>query len=160
MGLIAHDRGVVESFKLIYRITCSPSRFLFESIVWRQFWHCEQTRAWMNNFVVLLPMVLYLLKWFYNTLQFMSWIFEKISTRENMSALWANDTFYSDTLELGLSFCAVMMGALFLVWFVSILVLFESVKSSKHLYCILTFVCIDHRSKILYNMDEFTNKNW
>ena len=160
MGLIAHDRGVVESFKLIYRITCSPSRFLFESIVWRQFWHCQQTRAWMNNFIVLLPMVLYLLKLFYNTLQFISWIAEKISTRESMSALWANDTFYSVTLELGLSFCAVMMGALFLVWFVSMLVLFESAKSSKHLYCILTFVKSDHRSKILHNMDEFTDKNW
>jgi len=57
-----HLNNIFHMLQCIYGCTCHPIMFIREGIMWKSFWNCIGSRAVVNNFLTVMPLMLWVVK--------------------------------------------------------------------------------------------------
>ena len=114
----------LETFHMIYSVTCSPLNFMIKGMVWRSFWNCAGTRAAVNNFVCLVPLTVWILKQFIIGLKYLSVMLDGPITRDTETDSTGKDENSSSLQEIYftemlLHFFTGILGIVMMTCFVS-----------------------------------------
>ncbi len=147
LALHSKQWNLFDTFRCLYECTCQSRRFLITANVWRNFWVSKEVKARMNNFVCLVPIMVWVMK---HSLKGMGYLTDFFDGLSELSAFGGKgDSHENDgvgntsavdinLLEMALAFCTFVLGVLFLACFVS------SMEDVWHAFLVLFFSSLLH----------------